>query len=81
MEQNAVNLSIKNVPEKVVKRLRKQAEMHHRSLQGELLAILERASGSRRALTATEVYERVRRLGLRTPDDGTAIIRAARDAR
>ena len=38
-----VNLSIKNAPDRVVQRLRERAERHHRSLQGELLAIIEAA--------------------------------------
>jgi plasmid stability protein len=38
-----VNLSIENAPDHVVERLRlrRRAERHHRSLQGELLAIIE----------------------------------------
>jgi antitoxin FitA len=35
-----LNLSIKNAPDRVVQRLRERAEQHHRSLQGELLAIV-----------------------------------------
>ncbi len=38
------NLSIKNVPEHVVARLRQRAVDHHRSLQGELLDLVCRAS-------------------------------------
>lgn len=33
-------LSIKNVPEAVVARLRKRAEANHRSMQGELMALV-----------------------------------------
>ena len=40
----AVNLSIKGVPDQVAERLRLRAERHHRSLQGELMAIVERAA-------------------------------------
>ncbi len=39
-----INLSIKNAPDDVVERLRRRAERHHRSLQGELLAIIEDAA-------------------------------------
>ena len=39
-----LNLSIKNVPQAVVERLRARAERNHRSLQGELLAIVEQAA-------------------------------------
>ncbi|HRO60119.1 MAG TPA: Arc family DNA-binding protein [Burkholderiaceae bacterium] len=40
----AVNLSIKGVPEHVAARLRARAERNRRSLQKELLAIVERAA-------------------------------------
>jgi len=43
MAVHAVNLSIKNVPENVARKLRERAAQHHRSLQGELMAILEDA--------------------------------------
>lgn len=39
-----VNLSIKQVPEALAERLRLRAERNHRSLQGELMAIVERAA-------------------------------------
>ena len=74
------NLSIKNVPEHVVAQLRMQAKQHHRSLQGELMAILEEALVPR-GLTVEEVARRVQERGLRTPDESTAMIRADRDAR
>lgn len=40
------NLSIKNVPEDVVEKLRQRAAANHRSLQGELMALVcEAATG------------------------------------
>ena len=39
----AVNLSIKGVPDDLATRLRQRAEANHRSLQGELMSIVERA--------------------------------------
>jgi plasmid stability protein len=39
----SVNLSIKGVPDALAERLRKQAARHHRSLQRELMAIIEAA--------------------------------------
>ena len=39
-----VNLSIKGVPAAWAERLRRRAEANHRSLQGELMAIIERAA-------------------------------------
>lgn len=45
----AVNLSIKDVPEAVAERLRRRAARNHRSLQGELMAIVERAAAEEAA--------------------------------
>jgi plasmid stability protein len=74
-----INLSIKNAPDDVVRRLRQRAERHHRSLQGELLAIIEDALRPERTLTAGELLAEVRRMGLDTPADAAAIIREDRD--
>ena len=79
MEPMPVNLSIKNAPDEVVRRLRQRAERHHRSLQGELLAIIEDAVRPEQELSATELLAKVRHLGLRTRADSAAIVRAARD--
>ncbi len=38
-----VTLTIKKVPDSVARRLRERAEANHRSLQGELMAVLEAA--------------------------------------
>lgn len=40
----SVNLSIKDVPDDLADRLRERAARHHRSLQGELMAIVEAAA-------------------------------------
>jgi plasmid stability protein len=40
----AVNLSIKDVPDHIAQRLRERAARHHRSLQGELMALVEQAA-------------------------------------
>jgi plasmid stability protein len=76
----AVTLSIKKVPDKLVKRLRRKAAIHKRSLQGELLAILEEAASPTR-LTVDELWQEVRRLGPPVPGDSTKMIREDRDAR
>ena len=75
-----VTLSIKNAPDDVVHRLRLRAEQHHRSLQGELLAIIEEAVRPSHPRDPYEVLDEVRRLGLNTPSESTAIIRADRDS-
>ena len=54
-----VNLSVKNVPAALAAKLRERAERNHRSLQGELMAILEAAAGdpqAGRANTAGAAY-------------------------
>ena len=76
-----VNLSIKNAPDDVVQRLRERAERNHRSLQGELMAIIEAAVREERPSTPAEILAEVRRLGLSTPSEAAAIVRADRDAR
>ena len=75
-----VNLSIKNAPDDVVQRLRERAERHHRSLQGELMAIIEAAVREARPAGAAEILAEVRRMGLHTPSEAAAIVRADRDA-
>jgi plasmid stability protein len=77
----SVNLSIKNAPAHVVQRLRERAERHHRSLQGELLAIIEAAAQENQAATPADILAEVRRLGLRTPSEAAVLVRADRDAR
>ena len=75
-----VNLSIKNAPDAVVRRLKRLAKRNRRSLQGEMLSILEEAARLRsKPLSPLQVLERVKRLGIRTPSEGVAMIRADRD--
>jgi len=76
-----VSLSIKNAPDELVRRLKERAERHHRSLQGELMAILEDAAGPSRRLTPAEVLARVQELGLSTPSEAATMIRKDRDER
>lgn len=76
-----VNLSIKNAPDRIVQRLRERAERHHRSLQGELMAIIEAAVREDRPAQPADILAQVRQLGLQTPGEATAIVRADRDAR
>jgi plasmid stability protein len=76
-----VNLSIKNAPDDIVSRLRARAEHNHRSLQGELLAILEEAVRKEPSLSVEEVLQEVSRLGLQSGSESADLIRADRDAR
>lgn len=75
-----VTLSIKNAPDEIVERLRRRATRHHRSLQGEMLAILEAAVSDKSTLAPREVIAEVRRLGLSTPREAADDIRDDRDA-
>ena len=76
-----VNLSIKNVPDGLADRLRKRAERAHRSLQGELMAILEAAVLGPDPLTPSEALDRVRSWGLKTSASAVEMIRVDRDGR
>jgi plasmid stability protein len=76
-----VTLSIENAPDDVVERLRRRANRNHRSLQGELLAIIEGAAREDQFVTPAEMLALVRRLELQTPSEAAALIRADRDAR
>ena len=74
-----VNVSVKNVPDDVVDKLRRRARRHHRSLQGELMVILEEAAAP--GLTVDQAEVRLTSLGLGSGDDATGWIRELRDAR
>jgi plasmid stability protein len=90
------NLSIKNVPESVVEALRQRARRNHRSLQGELLALVtqstmanderrddgpeEEAGGVTIEVIANEHRRRFPQPCTQGPSS-TEIIRAERDAR
>ncbi len=75
-----VNISIKNVPDNIVDKIRKRARRNHRSLQGELIVILEQATEST-FLSVNEAEERLNTLGLNTRDESTNWVRELRNAR
>ena len=77
----AASLSIKNVPDHVVKRLRARAARNRRSLQGELLDLVERAVDEVPTISARAVYERIKVLKLPAGESSADIIREMRDAR
>ena len=76
-----VNLSIKNASDQVVQSLRQRAERHHRSLQGELMAIIEAAVRDDGPAVPADILAEVRRLGLSTPSEAAVLIRTDRDGR
>ena len=67
------DLSIKNVPEELLARLRARARQHHRSLQGELMTILEEAVPPRK-LSIAELAQRVQERGVHTGDEATVML-------
>lgn len=75
-----VSLSVKNVPDETAEKLKLQARRHHRSLQGELRAILEEAVSRRPKKSLAEIYADVQRDGFSTPSEAAEIIRADRDS-
>ena len=77
-----MNISVKNVPDEIVERLKERAARHHRSLQGEVMAILEDAAKPARPhATPLEIWQRLRAMGISTPSESVDIIRADRDSR
>jgi antitoxin FitA len=76
-----VTLSIKNVPDEIAETLRAKAARNHRSLQGELMAIIEEAAGRKSPLSPADFLAGVRAMGLRTPAESRAMVREDRNAR
>jgi antitoxin FitA len=74
-----VTMSIKNVPNELANLLKERAARHHRSLQGELMAIIEEAAG-KRALSLRELGELAQQLGLQGASGESArMVREDRD--
>ena len=76
----AVSLSIKEVPDEIAEAIRERARANHRSLQGELMAMIEAHVGFR-PFRARELWNEVRALGLSTPSESVQMIREDRDSR
>ncbi len=74
------NLSIKNVPEELLSQLRARAQDNHRSLQGELMSILE-AAVMPTTLTLEDAHRKIKKLGVKTGEESASMIRQDRDAR
>lgn len=73
-----VSLSIKSVPNHLAKALRARAEHNKRSIQGELLHILETAVWPR-TFDAVTLRKKLDAIGLKTPSESVAMIREDRD--
>ena len=75
-----MNLSIKNVPEVLAEQLRLRARRNHRSLQGELLSILEQTVSPQR-VTLESALHQINGLDFETGDDALDMVREDRDGR
>lgn len=73
-----VTLSVKQVPVDLARRLKQRAAQNHRSLQGELLAILTDAG---RITDVSDLSALVRQLGLSGPSESALLVREDRDGR
>jgi antitoxin FitA len=75
-----MDLSIKGVPEAQVERLRERAKANHRSLQGELRALIDEATGiASRKLSIDDVAAKAAALGLTRRDEAARLVRQDRD--
>jgi plasmid stability protein len=75
-----MNLSIKDVPEDQVVRLRERAKANHRSLQGELRALVEEAAGViPRKFSVDDIAAKAGSLGLARRNEAARLIREDRD--
>jgi len=73
-------LSIKNVSDHTYDQLRRRAEKHHRSLQGELMAIIEASLIENEMLSPEALLAEVRASGLTTPSESVQFVRQDRHA-
>lgn len=73
-----VSLSIKSVPDELADALRVRAERNHRSIQGELMHILESAVRPK-PFDPAAINRKLKSLGLRTPGESVAIVRQDRN--
>jgi plasmid stability protein len=77
-----IDLTIKDVPDELVERLRRRAERSQSSLQAELRSILTEELGrSPGRLSVREARRRVAELGQQSPGESATMIREDRDAR
>ena len=77
----SLTLSIKNVPDATARALRARARLNHRSIQGELLSILEAAVRAPRPFQALKLRREIAALGLTTPSEAARFVRESRDER
>ena len=74
-----VSLSIKDVPDDLAQALRERAARNHRSVQGELMHILE-TTVRERPFQASALLREIKALGFSTQNDSVQLVRETRDA-
>lgn len=75
--RRTVTLSVKGVPAELARRLKERAERNHRSLQGELRAILEQAD---HGITFDDLARLAKKLGVKSVSgESVRLIREDRD--
>lgn len=77
----SVTFTVKNVPGELAQALRERAAAHHRSLQGELLEILQAAASPPKAVTVDDLWRFAQANLPEAPGESAAMIREDRDAR
>ncbi len=70
--------ALTDILERIAQNWRFRASRHHRSLQGELLVILENAAS--RSPAPSKILSKIQALGLETWADSVNMIRSDRDA-
>jgi plasmid stability protein len=76
----AVALSVKDVPDSLAKALRARAARNHRSLQGELMHILQTAVGPK-PFDIDGLRAAIKELNFSTPSESVRMVRETRDER
>ena len=74
-----VDLAIKGVPDDLAEKLRHRAAEHQRSLDEEVVDILQAGVGREPKRSFSQLLARVRELGVRTPAEAAAMVREDRD--
>jgi plasmid stability protein len=74
----SASLSIESLPDHVAMELRRRAAEHHRSPEGEALAILEASLATERRMSIGELHAKVKAMGLRSPAESVAMLREDR---
>ncbi len=76
-----LTLSIENVPDDIIRIIKLKAARHHRSLQGELLTMLEEAARAEtsRLLTIKEIAALAETVDFSLPNETTRMLREDRD--